>query len=178
MIRTKRSYVAYFLFGWGAVMLSLGSYFAITTIQKDLDGGYLGYSAFVDVLGLACFWGLFHMAAGLYREYQLDADAITVHSLFGRKKRFMWEEYPYAYIIELRTMDRGHLRQMFILFSKKPLPACLKKGRDDANTYYVMYPKKYIIFEHTDEIEQKIHEMRPEIVFENRRDSLQYKKTC
>ena len=41
-----------------------------------------------------------------------------------------------------------------------------------------MHPKKYIIFEHTDEIEQKLHEMRPKIVFENRKDSLQYKKTC
>ena len=175
MIRTKRSWVAYFLFGWGAVMFSLGIYLHIKTIQTYPGNAVF---SFVDVLGLAAFWGLFLMASGLFREYQLDPDAITVHSLFWRKKRFMWEKYPYAYIIELRTMDRGHLRQLFILFSKNPLPACLKKGWDDANTYYVMHPKKYIIFEHTDEVEQKIHEMRPEIVFENRRDSLQYKKTC
>ena len=167
MLRTRKTCDAYYWLVLTIIFFAI----AVCDVVLLLCRGSRDRSAlYASVLFLAILLGFCPLfvktTAGLFREYQLAPSGITEYSVFRRKRAIAWNDYPYAYIIRTRPMFRSpHSCMQFFLFSKSPLPARMKKEKHKYSSYYSKRPKEYIIFGYSEEMEQKIREMRPEITF-------------
>ena len=170
MVRTKKNYDAYY---WLALTIL---FFAVTVCNVVFlfCRSSSDHTSFFAALGfLAVLFAVsplfFKTAAGLLREYQFASSEITEYSVFRRKRAIPWGDYPYAYIVWMGPMFRlPHSCTHYFLFAKKRLPSRIKKEKDKDPSHYFRSPKEYIIFGYSEDLEQKIREMHPEIRFVKR----------
>ena len=167
MVRTKKIYDTYY---WilSAIVFFVFAIINSIMIFRFIVGGrsniLIGLAVEAPFLFLSLF--LLKTAAGLLREYQFEPFGITEYSIFRRKRAIAWNDYPYAYIIRTGPMFRlPHSCMHYFLFAKSRLPSRITKEKDKDPAYYLKNPKEYMIFGYSEDLEQKIREMRPEITF-------------
>ena len=167
MLRTRKTRDAYYWLVLTIIFFAI----AVCDVILLLCRGSRDRSAlYASVLFLAILLGFCPLfvktTAGLFREYQLAPSGITEYSVFRRKRAIAWNDYPYAYIIRTRPMFRlPHSCMHYFLFAKSRLPSRITKEKDKDPAYYLKNPKEYMIFGYSEDLEQKIREMRPEITF-------------
>ena len=167
MLRTRKNRDAYYWLVLTIIFFAI----AVCDVVLLLCRGSRDRSAlYASVLFLAILLGFCPLfvktTAGLFREYQHAPSGITEYSVFRRKRAIAWNDYPYAYIIRTRPMFRlPHSCMHYFLFAKSRLPSRITKEKDKDPAYYLKNPKEYMIFGYSEDLEQKIREMRPEITF-------------
>ena len=167
MLRTRKTRDAYYWLVLTIIFFAI----AVCDVVLLLCRGSRDRSAlYASVLFLAILLGFCPLfvktTAGLCREYQLAPSGITEYSVFRRKRAIAWNDYPYAYIIRTGPMFRLPQSCMhYFLFAKSRLPSRITKEKDKDPAYYLKNPKEYMIFGYSEDLEQKIREMRPEITF-------------
>lgn len=167
MLRTRKTRDAYYWLVLTIIFFAI----AVCDVVLLLCRGSRDRSAlYASVLFLAILLGFCPLfvktAAGLFREYQFATSGITEYSVFRRKRAIAWNDYPYAYIIRTGPMFRlPHSCMHYFLFAKSRLPSRITKEKDKDPAYYLKNPKEYMIFGYSEDLEQKIREMRPEITF-------------
>ena len=170
MLRTRKTRDAYYWLVLTIIFFAI----AVCDVVLLLCRGSRDRSAlYASVLFLAILLGFCPLfvktTAGLFREYQLAPSGITEYSVFRRKRAIAWNDYPYAYIIRTGPMFRlPHSCTHYFLFAKKRLPSRIEKEKDKDPSHYFRSPKEYIIFGYSEDLEQKIREMHPEIRFVKR----------
>ena len=168
-VRTKKSYDAYYWLVFTILYFVLVIVFSISIMRDTLrnHNGFLFFFVMEALFILSCCFFV-KTAAKLLREYQFVPSGIIEYSAFRRKRNIAWSDFPYAYIVWMRPLFRlPHSSEQFFLFSKSPLPARITKWIYKEQGYY-KYSKKYIIFGYSEELEQGIRDIHPEITFVKR----------
>ena len=167
MVRSRRTNDAYYWLVLTIVYFAIGFCDVVLLFcHRSRDHTFV-YGAFVFGAIIIAFSPIcVKTTVGLFREYQLEQSGITEYSIFGRKRAISWSDYPHAYIVCTRPMFRvKHSFTKYILFSKNLLPSRIKKEKEEYASYYSKRPEEYIIFGYSEDLEQKILEMHPEIRF-------------
>ncbi len=169
-VRTKKSYDAYYWLVSVIVYFVLTIVFSIMIIRFVLqDQKYFFIVLVAEALMLLLGCIVVKTAARLLCEYQFESSGITEYSAFRRKRAIAWNDYPYVYIVWMGPLFRlPHSCTRFFLFSKSPLPVCITKEKYKDITHYYNNPKEYLIFGYSEDLEQKICEIYPEITFVKR----------
>ena len=175
MIRTKKVYDAYY---WLALTILFFAVIVCDVIllfcRSSNDRASFIAALVFGVVLFAVGPRVLKTTAGLFREYQLEPSGITEYSVFRRTRTIAWEDYPHAYIVRMSRLFRlPRSCTHFILLTKKPLPARMTKEKDKDPAHYYKNPGEYLIFGYSEELEQQIRELRPDVRF-IRRDLNRY----
>ena len=137
----------------------------VRRLRADLaagDAAGMRIEAVFLAIGIACIVYFIWFIATAYRTYSVDAEGITVHGLFGLKRRAAWAEYPYRYLLWGKN-PKGVLSR-HIVFSKEEIQE--KPGKKQA--FWPSRPRAAIHFLHTPEREAAIRAQLPACTFEVR----------
>ena len=167
MVRTKKSYDAYYWLVISVILIALAVCVFVLLFRGSYCARSKAFAAFVlGVMFLAGSSISIGTTARLFCEYQFEPFGITEYSIFRRKRAIAWNDYPYAYIIRTGPMFRlPHSCTHYFLFAKKRLPSRIEKEKSKDPSHYYRNPKEYIIFGYSEDLEQELREMRPEITF-------------
>lgn len=104
-----------------------------------------------------------------YREFKLTASGITIYCALHRIKHFLWEDYPYCYIMWIR--GTGAKVYSLTVFSKTEIDAKQAKKIGNRGQFFSK-PYSVITFQHTPKLEKEIRSTFPDLKIEYRNTSL------